>query len=383
MLVSNISVSTLDSDSDSANGLNSIPTAYPHVLARTPHRRTTPEVWKDRAMEQRKIGSLSVSVVGLGCNQLGTKACDDATSLAVIADSLDAGITLFDTSDEYGRDYTDNSDLTGWGHSEELLGQALRAHRDDVVIASKFGPIGSVVGGVDATGHDQIRSRASAEGVRLAVEESLARLGTDRIDLYQLHFPDPRYPIEETLGVLDELVREGKVIEIGCSNFDGTLLRHAADAADELGVGRFVNVQNQLNLFQRKALDDTLPTCVELGVTFVPYYPLASGMLTGKYRRGEAAPAGTRIAEQVGDDVRAKMLSDRAFDRVESLTAYAEARGHTLIELAFGWLLGQPQVASVISGASRPGQPSANAAASGWQLTATEVAEITASMAAL
>lgn len=332
-------------------------------------------------MEQRAIGSLSVSVVGLGCNQLGTKACDDDTSLAVVAAALDRGITLFDTSDEYGRDYTNNSDLNGWGRSEELLGQALRSHRDEVVIASKFGPIGSVVDGVDATGYDQERSRASAAGTRMAIEESLQRLGTDRIDLYQLHFPDPRYPIEETLGVLDELVREGKVREIGCSNFDGTLLRAAAAAADQIGVGRFVNVQNQLNLMARKALDDTLPACQELGITFVPYYPLASGVLTGKYRRGGSVPAGSRLADQVPADVRDRMLSERTHARLDALSTWAEARDHTVLDLAFAWLHGLPQVASVIAGATGPAQVVANCAAAGWHLEPDDVAEVTALVA--
>jgi aryl-alcohol dehydrogenase-like predicted oxidoreductase len=329
-------------------------------------------------MEQRTIGSLSVSVVGLGCNQLGTKACDDRTSLDVVGAALDQGITLFDTSDEYGRDYTDASSLEGWGRSEELLGQAVRSRRDEVVIASKFGPVGPVgADGLDATGVDHLRSRASAEGVRTAVEESLARLGTDRIDLYQLHFPDPRTPIEETLAVLDELVKEGKVREIGCANFDGAALRAAADAADGLGVGRFASVQDQYNLFARRALDDTLPDCDELGVAFLPYYPLASGVLTGKYRRGETPPPGTRLRDQVGDDVRSKMLSDRTFTRLEALAAYAEGAGHTLLELAFAWLLGQPSIASVIAGASKPEQVATNAAAGGWQLTPEQVSEVT------
>jgi aryl-alcohol dehydrogenase-like predicted oxidoreductase len=333
-------------------------------------------------MDQRTIGSLSVSVVGLGCNQLGTKACDEQTSLDIVGAALDQGINLFDTSDEYGRDYTNAADLTGWGRSEELLGQAVKSRRDEVIIASKFGPVGPVgADGFDATGVDHLRSRASAEGVRTAVEESLGRLGTDRIDLYQLHFPDPRTPLEETLGVLDELVKEGKVREIGCANFDGAALRAAAAAADGLGVGRFASVQDQYNLFARKALDDTLPECEELGVSFLPYYPLASGVLTGKYRRGETPPAGTRLRDQVGDDVRAKMLSDRTFTRLEALEAYAAGSGHSLLELAFAWLLGQPRIASVIAGASKPEQVITNAAAGGWKLTPEQVSEVTALVA--
>jgi aryl-alcohol dehydrogenase-like predicted oxidoreductase len=329
-------------------------------------------------MEHRAIGSLSVSVVGLGCNQLGTKSCDDATSARVVGEALDRGITFFDTSDEYGRDYAQPDDLSGWGRSEELLGRALAGHRDQVVIASKFGPIGQVRDGVDETGLDQVRSRASAEGVRMAVEESLSRLGTDRIDLYQLHFPDPRYPIEETLTVLDELVQEGKVREIGCANFTGASLHEAAAAADKAGVGRFSSVQNHYNLLQRRQLEDALPVCDELGLAFLPYYPLASGVLTGKYRRDEPVPAGSRLADQVSDELRSRMLSDRVYQRLDALTAWAHDRGHELLDLAFAWLLGQPRVASVISGASKPAQVAANAAAGAWILTPAEVTEVTA-----
>jgi aryl-alcohol dehydrogenase-like predicted oxidoreductase len=257
------------------------------------------------------------------------------------------------------------------------LGKALASHRDDVVIATKFGPLGDVVDGVDATGLDQERSRASAAGVRLAVEESLRRLGTDRIDLYQLHFPDPRYPIEETLTVLDELVRAGKVLEIGCANFDSGLIRIAAAASDALGVARFACVQNHLNVLYRRELE-SLPICRDLGMSFLPYFPLASGVLTGKYLRGSNPVPGTRLAEQVTEALRSRMLSDKVFDRVEALDEYARGHGHSLIELAFGWLLGHTEVASVIAGAAKPGQPSNNAAAAGWQLTHEQVAEVTA-----
>jgi aryl-alcohol dehydrogenase-like predicted oxidoreductase len=298
-------------------------------------------------MEPRTIGSLSVSVVGLGCNQLGTSACDEATSSKVVADALEAGITFFDTSDEYGRSYADPSDLSGWGRSEELLGRALAGHRDDVVIATKFGPVGHIGPGGEALFAWE-RSEASARGVRIAAEESLQRLGTDHIDLYQLHFPDPRFPIEETLGVLDELVAAGKVREIGCSNFTGAELRAAV-----------------------------MPACDELKVAFVPYYPLASGVLTGKYRRSDPEPAGARLTEQVDDATRERILSDRAFTRLEALERYAKDHGRSLLELAFAWLLGQPSVATVIAGASRPGQPAANARAAGWRLSPDEVGEIT------
>lgn len=198
-------------------------------------------------MEKRSIGSLSVSVVGLGCNQIGTKACDGADAVRVVQEAVDAGITFFDTSDEYGRDYMNPGDLTGWGHSEEVMGEALRHCRDAVVVASKGGPYGPF----DEEGVAGLaeRSRASATGIRIAVEESLSRLGMDHIDLYQLHFPDPGVPLEETLGVLDDLVSEGKIQEIGCSNFSGQELTAAADLADQLGRRRFASTQSPLNLF--------------------------------------------------------------------------------------------------------------------------------------
>lgn len=314
-------------------------------------------------MEHRKIGDLSVSVVGLGCNQLGTAYCDDETSARIVGEALDAGITYFDTADEYGANYADHDDPTGWGHSEEVLGQALRSHRDEVVIGSKFGvrPHGAPGGG------------ASAEWARTALEASLRRLGTDHIDLYQLHFPDPTVPIEETLGAMDEMVTAGKVREIGCCNLSGDELEKAAAAADRGGLRRFASAQNALNLLQRGADDDVVPACERLGMGFIPYYPLASGTLTGKYRRNEPLPAASRLVEQVDEGTRSKILSDRGFARLEALEAFAAERGHTLLELAFGWLLGHAPVATVIAGAGRPGQAATNAAAAGWQMTPEEV----------
>jgi aryl-alcohol dehydrogenase-like predicted oxidoreductase len=201
--------------------------------------------------------------------------------------------------------------------------------------------------------------------------------------LYQLHFPDPTVPIAETLTALDELVRAGKVREVGCCNFSATELRDAASTADALGVRRLVSAQDALNLFQQRVLDDVIPACADLEMSFLPYYPLASGMLTGKYRRGQPIPAGTRITDQVDEETRARILSDRAFARVEALEAFAEERGHTLLELAFGWLLAQPTLASVIAGAARPGQVTANARAGGWRLTTEEAAEAAAIVAAV
>lgn len=296
-------------------------------------------------MERRRIGELEVSAVGLGCNQLGT-TCDRAASNAVVGAALDAGITFFDTADEYGD-----------GRSEELLGAALRHHRDDVVIATKFG---GPRGETPLTG-------ASAAWIETAVEQSLTRLGTDRIDLYQLHFPDPATPIEETLEALGRLVAAGKVREIGAANLSGEQLTVAAAAADRLGVPRFASAQNRLNLLRQDALDDVLPVCGTLGSAFLPYFPLASGLLSGKYRRGVAPEAGTRMAESVPEAGRERILSDATFDRLDALERLAAEHGRTLIELAFGWLLAQPALASVIAGATRPEQVVANVDAARWR----------------
>ena len=316
-------------------------------------------------MEHRALGQLSVSVIGLGCNQFGTAACDETTSRTVVAEALDAGITFFDTADEYGRNYADPTDPAGWGRSEEILGRALQGHRDEVVVATKFGT---------RYPGDPERGGGSARWLASAVEDSLRRLGTDHIDLYQLHHPDPDVPVAETLSALDQLVRAGKVREIGCCNFTPAGLRDATVVARELGVRPFASTQDVLNLFQRGALEGIVPACQEVGMAFLPFYPLASGMLTGKYRRGQPLPTGTRLTEQVTEEAQHRLFSDRTFARVEALTAFAEARGHTLLELAIGWLLGQPTVPTVIAGASRPGQATANAAAQ-WVLTPDEVAE--------
>src|ERR1700722_15214414 len=318
-------------------------------------------------MDKRPIGNLQASVVGLGCNQFGTQSCDEATSRRVIDEALAAGITYFDTADEYGSAYSDPTDPSGWGASEEILGKALRGRRDDVVIATKFG--------ARPHGDDQ-RGGNSARWARQAIDESLRRLQTDRIDLYQVHFPDPSVPIAETLGALGELVDAGKVRQVGGCNFSVGQLREAAAAA-QVGAGpQFVSAQSALNLFQRGALDDVVPVSDELGMAFVPYYPLASGMLTGKYRRDAPMPAGTRLVDQVRDDAKQRLFSEPTFARVEALAAYAEARGHTLLELAFAWLLAQPAVATVIAGAARPGQAAANANAAGWRMTADQAREV-------
>jgi aryl-alcohol dehydrogenase-like predicted oxidoreductase len=325
-------------------------------------------------MEQRQIGSLGVSVLGLGCNQFGTRACDPATSERVILEAHDAGITFFDVADEYGQNYADRSVVGGWGASEEILGRALKDRRDDVVIATKFGshPNG-----------DESRGGNSPAWVRVAVEDSLRRLGTDRIDLYQAHFPDPSVPIAETLGVLNELIADGKVREIGCCNFTAAMLTEADEAARSDGLQGFASVQNPLNLFQRKELTEAIPACETLGLAFIPYYPLASGMLTGKYRRGDELPSDTRLTDgfMVTPAVRDKLFSDKTFDRLEALEAFARSHDRSMLELAIGWLLAQPPVAAVIGGASKPGQATTNAGAAGWHMSRDEAAEATSLVA--
>jgi aryl-alcohol dehydrogenase-like predicted oxidoreductase len=303
-------------------------------------------------MEMRTIGSLEVSAVGLGTNNFGIGRMEPQDVPPVVDAALEAGINFFDTAD-------------GYGNSEELLGKALVGRRDAAVIATKFAsPVDGGPGG------------ASPDYVRTAVERSLKELGTDRIDLYQIHRPDQSTPIADTLGALDELVKAGKVLEIGCSNFSGAQLREA-QAAIAPGGARFVSVQNELSLVRRNDEANGLPVAAELDIAYLPYFPLASGVLTGKYRRGEAPPAGSRLGAQPAE-VSARALSDKRFDTVEALTAWAEAHGHSILDLAFAWLLAKPVVASVIAGATKVDQVEANAAAGGWTLTPAEVAEVDA-----
>ena len=298
-------------------------------------------------METRMIGSLDVSVVGLGCNNFGRRV-DAARTAAVVDAALDAGINFFDTADVYGG-----------GQSEEFLGRALGRRRGEAIIATKFGnPMEGQGGG------------ASAGYIAVAAEASLRRLGTDYIDLYQIHKPDPETPIAETLGALNDLVRAGKVREIGCSNFSVEQLREA-EAAVSAGAARFVSVQNEYSLLKREPEQGVLAECTRMGMAFLPYFPLASGLLTGKYRRGQPAPEGSRLA---GGN--ARQLTDHNLAIVEDLIQFAEARGHTILELAVSWLLARPAVASVIAGATQPEQVRANVAAAGWRLTDAELAEI-------
>ncbi|MDZ4827372.1 MAG: aldo/keto reductase [Actinomycetota bacterium] len=307
-------------------------------------------------MQTRNIGSLTVSAVGLGCNNFGMRI-DEAATKQVVSAALDAGITFYDTADIYGGTL-----------SEEYLGRALGTRRDDVLVATKFG------GPID----DERKGGASAPYVRRAVDDSLKRLGTDRIDLYQLHFPDQAVSVEETLGALDELVRAGKVREIGASNFSPELIDESEATSAKQRWARFVSVQNEYSLLRRgPERNGVLDACVRHGIAFLPYFPLASGMLTGKYQRAGEPPKGTRLAG-LPEERRERALSDKNFDKVEALDGWARDHGHSLLELAFSWLLARPVVASVIAGATKPEQAIANAAAAEWSLTAADLAEIDA-----
>ncbi len=306
-------------------------------------------------MQRRTVGTsgLVVSAVGLGCNNFGGRL-DLAQTRAVVHKALDLGITLFDTADVYG----------GGGGSERMLGEILGSRRQDVVLATKFGAA------MDDAGR---RAGASRGVIMAAVDASLARLNTDWIDLYQLHWPDPATPIEETLRALDDLVRDGKVRHIGSSNVDGRQIIEAHQAARDHGLERFVSAQNEYSLLNRGAERDAIPAMEACGIGLIPYFPLASGLLTGKYRR-DAIPAGTRLATPRAHETVFREHADWAL--IDALEQYARNRGRTLLELAFGWLLAARVTASVIAGATTPGQVEQNAAAAGWMLTDEERAEV-------
>jgi aryl-alcohol dehydrogenase-like predicted oxidoreductase len=292
----------------------------------------------------RQLGGsgLAVSVVGLGCNNFGRRIDLEATR-AVVDAAVDEGITLFDTSDSYGE-------------SETFLGQALEGRRDDVVIATKFGS--KLADGRLGADWD---ARNSRRYIRKAVESSLKRLRTDWIDLYQLHFPDGKTPIEETLSTLHDLVQEGKVRYVGSSNLESWQIADADWVARTKGWSRFVSAQNHYSLLERDVEKSVVPACQRFGIGLLPYFPLANGLLTGKYRRGEPAPAGTRLAA-LPDRLKAE-----SFDTIEALEKYAAERGRTLLDVAIGGLAAKPTVASVIAGATKPDQVRANAAAGTWQ----------------
>jgi len=305
-------------------------------------------------VQTRTLGpsGLAVTVVGLGCNNFGPRI-DEARAAAVVAAALDAGITLFDTAESYGD-----------GESELMLGRALAGRRDRVVIATKFG--------WGKGRDDNSIARGARDYVRVAVERSLRRLGTDYIDLYQYHRPDNLTPVAETLGALDELVREGKVRQIGSSNFSAEQVREADAAATERGLARFVSVQNRYSWLEREAETDALPVCAELGLGFIPFFPLANGLLTGKYRRGEPAPPHTRLA------VRGLDVDDAGWTRIEALESFARDHGVGVLDVAIGGLAAQPAIASVIAGATTVEQVRANAAAGAWKPTGAELEQLRA-----
>jgi aryl-alcohol dehydrogenase-like predicted oxidoreductase len=307
----------------------------------------------------RRLGNsgLAVSVVGLGTNNFGMKLDFDATR-AVVHAALDHGITLFDTADSYG-------------DSETRLGEILEGKRDDIVLATKFGSDVRRLGQDNGTDWD---ARGSRRYVRKAVENSLRRLRTDWIDLYQLHFPDALTPIEETLSVLTDLVHEGKIRYLGHSNFTGWQAADAEWTARTSGYERFISAQNQYSWLERDIEDDLVPALEEYGLGLLPYFPLASGLLTGKYRRGEAAPDGSRIAAWGMDS----KLTDATFDIIEKLEAFAAERDVTLLDVAIGGLAAQPAVSSVIAGATTPEQVAANVKAGQWRPTAEDLAELDA-----
>jgi len=299
-------------------------------------------------MDHRSIGSLRVSLVGLGCNNFGMRI-DAAATERVVNAALDAGINFFDTADIYGAT-----------KSEEFLGRALKDRRDRAIVATKFG-----------MAVDDRRKGARPEYVKQACDDSLRRLGTDHIDLYQLHQPDPSVPIADTLGAMDGLVKAGKVREIGCSNFSAEQLDEA-ERATKSGAARFVSVQNEYSLLHREPERAVLPACDRLGLAFLPFFPLASGLLTGKFEPGKPAPADSRLSLSWTS----RFTTEKNVQIAEALKRFAAARRHTLLELAFSWLASRAQIASVIAGATSPEQVRANAAAVNWKLNAEELAEI-------
>jgi aryl-alcohol dehydrogenase-like predicted oxidoreductase len=308
------------------------------------------------SMEIRNLGQsgLRVSAIGLGCNNFGGRI-DEAATKAVIHKALDLGITLFDSADVYGER----------GGSEEVMGRILGDDRKRIVLATKF------AAPMDDSGEKQGGSRRY---IITAVEDSLRRLKTDWIDLYQMHRVDPNTPIEESLRALDDLIRQGKVRYIGCSNFPASQMTEAAWTARTEGLNGFVSCQDEYSLVHRSPEAELMPAARKLGFGLLPYFPLASGLLTGKYRRNTPIPAGTRLAktQRLAD----RYLTEHNWEKSERLADFAEARGRSMLELAFSWLLAQRPVASVIAGATRPEQLEQNVEAGTWMMTAEELCEI-------
>jgi aryl-alcohol dehydrogenase-like predicted oxidoreductase len=302
-------------------------------------------------MEYRKLGSLDVSLIGIGCNNFGWRT-DAAGTASVVDAAIDAGINFFDTADVYGS-----------GQSEEFLGRALKGRRGRAIIATKFG----------------IKMGDGKEGARApyvheALEASLQRLQTDVIDLYQIHRPDPNTPIEETMQALNDAMKAGKIREIGCSNFSVEQLRVARSTA---GPRYFASVQNEYSLFKREPESEVLPECANTGIGFLPYFPLANGLLTGKYRKGRPFPESSRGKDAFGP----KIFTENNIERVETLIGFAQSRGHSLLDLAFSWLAARPEICSVIAGAKTAEQVRVNSGAASWKLSAADMAEVDKLMA--
>ncbi len=308
-------------------------------------------------MDKRIVGGekgREVSLVGLGCNAFGRRV-DEKGTHAVIDAAFEAGIDFFDTAENYGG-----------GNSEVFIGTGLKGRRNKVFLATKFGLTHSHVEG---------KPKGSPENIRVAVEQSLKKLQTDWIDLYQQHRPDPDTPVLDTMGALEDLVSAGKIRYYGCSYYSGVQMREAVEAARKARLKGFVTAQNAWNMLQREIEADLIPVCEANGIGLLPYYPIAKGLLTGKYRRGRDVPAGSRLA---GDND----LATADFDLLERLEAYARDHGYDLLTLAISWLAAQPSIACIISGASRPEQAAANAGAARWKLTTGNLKEIDALLAA-
>lgn len=310
-------------------------------------------------MEYRHLGNsgLEVSVIGLGCNNFGRR-CDAAMTAQVVNQALDQGINFLDTSDSYGP-----------AMSEEYIGQALKGRRREAVIGTKFASV---------MGEGPMWSGGSRRYIMNAVHDSLRRLNTDYIDLYQIHFPDPKTPIDETLRALDDLVRSGVVRYIGNSNFTGSMIVDAAWTSQTEHLSRFISAQNQYNVLDRGVEADVVPACAKFGLGLIPYSPLASGLLTGKYRPGQPSPEGARLSNP--SPYTARILNDENLDKVMRLEQVAQERGHSVGELAIAWLAAQPAVSSVIAGATRPDQVDENARSGEWKMTADDLAAVDAAL---
>jgi aryl-alcohol dehydrogenase-like predicted oxidoreductase len=307
-------------------------------------------------MDRRYIGGtdgLKVSLVGLGCNAFGRRV-DEKGTHAVIDAAIEAGIDFLDTAENYGG-----------GDSEVFIGSGLKGKREKVFLATKFGLAKSHVAG---------KNRGSPENIHAAIDQSLKNLQTDRIDLYQQHRPDSETPVSDTMGALEDLVTAGKIRYYGCSYYSGAQMREAVDEAKRSGLKGFVTAQNAWNMLDRGIESALIPVCETNGISLLPYYPIAKGLLTGKYQRGSMAPVGSRLA---GD----QDLANADFDLLERLDGYARDHGHDLLTLAISWLAAQPSIASIISGASRPEQMAVNATAARWKLTAENLEEIDAVLA--